>query len=308
MHIARYRRTAGVVYNLHYHLVWCPKYRRPVLSGAVEARLTELLTEKAAAMDVQIEALEVMPDHVRLFVAAPPTDAPQHLANQFKGYTSRALRQEFPQLRSRLPTLWSRSYYISSVGQVSEEAIKQYIASQKERSWVRKAFKYRLYSTGQQEQALAEMLDTHRHLYNRALAERKSAWEERQESVSYGQQSAHLKDERTTNLYLARTNFSSCQATLRRLDRAFLAFFRRLRNGETPGYPRFKGQNRFDTLEFRSYGDGCKLDGTLVYFHHIGHIKIKLTDPLRARSRRSRSSAKPMAGTLSSPVNCPTLR
>jgi putative transposase len=145
---------------------------------------------------------------------------------------------------------------------------------------VRKAFKYRLYPTTQQEQALAELLDTHRHLYNRALAERKSAWEERQESVSYGQQSGRLKDERTIYPYLARANFSSCQATLRRLDRAFQAFFRRLKNGETPGYPRFKGENRFDTVEFPSYGDGCKLDGALVYFQHIGRIKIKLHRPV----------------------------
>jgi putative transposase len=145
---------------------------------------------------------------------------------------------------------------------------------------VRKAFKYRLYPTAEQEQALAEMLETHRCLYNRALAERKTAWEERRESVSYGQQSAYLKDERTTNAYLGRTNFSSCQATLRRLDRAFQAFFRRLKTGETPGYPRFKGRTRFDTVEFPSYGDGCKLDGALVYFQHIGRIKIKLHRPV----------------------------
>jgi putative transposase len=145
---------------------------------------------------------------------------------------------------------------------------------------VRKAFKYRLYPTAQQEQALAEMLETHRHLYNRALAERKTAWDERQESVSYGQQSAHLKDERTTNAYLARTNFSSCQATLRRLDRAFQAFFRRLKAGEAPGYPRFKGANRFDTVEFPAYGDGCKLEGALAYFQHVGHVKIKLHRPV----------------------------
>ena len=119
---------------MHYHLVWCPKYRRPVLTGAVAARLKELVAEKAAAMEVQIEALDVMPDHVHLFLGAPPTDAPQHLANQFKGYTSRVLRQEFPHLRSRLPTLWSRSYYIGSAGHVSEETIKQYIASQQERT------------------------------------------------------------------------------------------------------------------------------------------------------------------------------
>ncbi len=134
MHISRYRCTAGSVSNLHYHLLWCPKYRRPVLVGAVEARLKALLAEKAAAMDVQIEVLDVMPDHVHLLVAAPPTDAPQHLANQFKGSTSRVLRQEYPHLRTRLPTLWSRSYYVGSAGHVSTETIEQYIASQKERS------------------------------------------------------------------------------------------------------------------------------------------------------------------------------
>jgi len=181
---------------------------------------------------------------------------------------------------------------------------------------VRKTFKYRLYPTNEQEQALAEMLTTHRHLYNRALAERKTAWEERQEAVSYGQQSAHLKDERTTNPYLAATNFSSCQATLRRLDRSFQAFFRRLKNGERPGYPRFRGQNRFDTVEFPAFGDGCKLDGSLVYFQHIGHVKIKLHRPVegtiksRAQLRRSPLNAKRMAGTSSSPASCPipTLR
>jgi putative transposase len=135
---------------------------------------------------------------------------------------------------------------------------------------------------------MAEMLETHRRLYNRALAERKAAWEERQESVSYGQQSAHLKDERTTNPYLAATNFSSCQATflsrcqatLRRLDRAFQAFFRRLTAGETPGYPRVKGQNRFDTVEFPFYGDGRKLDASVVYFQHVGRVKIKRHRPV----------------------------
>jgi putative transposase len=145
---------------------------------------------------------------------------------------------------------------------------------------VRKAFKYRLYPTAQQEQALAETLETHRLLYNRALAERKSDWDKRQEPVSYSQQSARLNDERITNPYLATTNFSSCQATLRRLERAFQAFFRRLKAGETPGYPRFKGHLRFDTVEFPAYGDGCKLDSALVYIQHIGHVKIKLHRPV----------------------------
>jgi len=134
MSTPRYRKTAGAVYNLHYHFVWCPKYRKAVLVGPVEQALKQLLAEKAEALDIEIEGLEVMPDHVHCFVSAPPTDAPQHLANQFKGYTSRILRQRFAHLRSGLPSLWSRSYYVGSAGAVTEETIKRYIAEQKTRS------------------------------------------------------------------------------------------------------------------------------------------------------------------------------
>ncbi len=133
MSTPRYRKNAGCVYNLHYHFVWCPKYRKKVLVGPVEQALKQLLAEKAEALDIQIEALEVMPDHVHLFVHASPTEAPQHLANQFKGFTSRRLRQQFPQLRTQLPTLWSRSYFVGSAGAVTEETVKRYIAQQKER-------------------------------------------------------------------------------------------------------------------------------------------------------------------------------
>jgi putative transposase len=127
---------------------------------------------------------------------------------------------------------------------------------------------------------MGAMLETHRRLYNDALAERKQMWEEAQRSVSYGDQSAQLKAARKTNAFLAATNFSSCQATLRRLDKAFQSFFRRVKTGETPGYPRFKGRNRFATVEFPSYGDGCRFDGQRVYFQHIGRVKVKLHRPI----------------------------
>lgn len=148
---------------------------------------------------------------------------------------------------------------------------------------MRKAFKYKLYPTRQQAESLAKMLETHRHLYNRSLAERKEAWEREHRSVSYGDQSARLKADRKTNPYLIETNFSSCQATLRRLDRAFEAFFRRVKAGETPGYPRFKGAGRFDTVEFPAYGDGCRLKGHKVYFQHVGDVKVKLHRPVEGR-------------------------
>lgn len=126
------------------------------------------------------------------------------------------------------------------------------------------------------------MLDTHRHLYNRALQERKDAWEQERRSVHYEEQSARLKLDRETNPHLAATNFSSCQATLRRLKRSFENFFRRIKQGaDEPGYPRFKGRDRFDTVDFPKYGDGCKIDGDRVYFQHIGRIRIRLHRPIQ---------------------------
>jgi putative transposase len=129
----RWTTSNKVVFNLGYHIIWCPKYRRQVLVGQVEHRLKELLREKAEQIGVVIETLEVMPDHVHLFIKSSPTNAPHHIVQQLKGYTSRILRKEFPSLKSRLPTLWTRSYYVESVGHISETTIKQYIEDQKNR-------------------------------------------------------------------------------------------------------------------------------------------------------------------------------
>jgi len=125
-----YGRTAGAVHSIGLHLVWCPKYRRPVLEGRVAERLRGLIRAKCAERGWTVQALEVMPDHVHLFVRTGPDASPALVAHQCKGFTSRVLRAEFPQLRSRLPTLWSKSYLVASVGRVSEAAIRGYIAEQ----------------------------------------------------------------------------------------------------------------------------------------------------------------------------------
>ena len=127
----RYARNAGAVFSLKYHVVWCPKYRRSVLMPPVDERLKQLIGEVALEHDFFVHELEVMPDHVHLFVECDPTRSVAEIVNRFKGATSRFLRQEFPHLRSRLPTLWSRSYFVSSVGAVSESAVRKYIENQK---------------------------------------------------------------------------------------------------------------------------------------------------------------------------------
>lgn len=129
-----YRTTSGGVSNLNYHLVWCPKYRLPVLIGDVATELETLLRDKATELGVEVKHLSVQPDHVHLFVKATPEYSPAKLARQFKGYTSRVLRDRHAHLRSRMPTLWSRSYYAGSAGHVSDKTIARYIAAQETRS------------------------------------------------------------------------------------------------------------------------------------------------------------------------------
>ena len=131
MSAPRYAKNAGAVFSLKFHLVWCPKYRRPVLTPPVDGRLKALLAEVADDHGMALRAAEVMPDHVRLFVEADPTLGVAEIVNRFKGRTSRPLREEFPALRSRLPTLWSRGYFAASVGAVSEATIRRYIEAQK---------------------------------------------------------------------------------------------------------------------------------------------------------------------------------
>lgn len=128
---SRYSKNAGAVFSLKHHIVWCPKYRRSVLTPPVDARLKELLAEVAAEHGMTIHAIEVTADHVHLFVESDPTLCVAEIVNRLKGRTSRVLRQEFPSLRSRLPTLWSRSYFAATVGAVSEATIRRYIEAQK---------------------------------------------------------------------------------------------------------------------------------------------------------------------------------
>jgi putative transposase len=126
----RYQHNYGAHYSLKYHIVFCPKYRKPVLTGAIEARFKELVSEKIKSLGGTIEAMEVMPDHVHIFLSIDPTEAPCRIVNQIKGYTSRFMMKEFKNIL-KLPTLWSRSYYIGTIGSVSEEVVKNYIENQK---------------------------------------------------------------------------------------------------------------------------------------------------------------------------------
>ncbi|WP_318208895.1 MULTISPECIES: transposase [unclassified Streptomyces] len=151
-----------------------------------------------------------------------------------------------------------------------------------------RAYKFLMRPTVGQSIALGEMLRDHCSLYNGALQERRDAYRHvSRTSVRYGQQSAQLKEIRTFDAERqGRWSFSSQQATLRRLDKAFQAFFRRVKAGETPGYPRFRGVNWFDTVDFPKDGDGCRWDSTpndpvtRVRFQGVGHVKVNQHRPV----------------------------
>ena len=122
-----YKSNNNVVYSCKYHVVWCPKYRRKVLTNGVDTRLKELLTEYAANLSVDILEMEIMPDHVHMLLEVDPQFGIHKAVKSFKGYTSRILRQEFPYLKTKMPTLWTNSYFVSTVGGAPQETVKQYI-------------------------------------------------------------------------------------------------------------------------------------------------------------------------------------
>ena len=126
-----YKSNRNVVYSCKYHVVWCPKYRRKVLTGEIEARLKELIVETANGTNADVIEMEVMPDHVHLLIEVDPQYGINKAVRHIKGVSSHALRSEFPSLKSRLPTLWTNSYFVSTVGGAPLSAIKQYIENQK---------------------------------------------------------------------------------------------------------------------------------------------------------------------------------
>lgn len=127
----RYHHEEHMVYSCQYHVIWCPKYRRRVLVNGIDTRLKELIRSKETDYGFSVIDLEVMPDHVHLLVDINPKNGVFDVITKIKGFTSKTLREEYPVLKSKLPTLWTRSKFISSVGAVTLERVKKYIENQK---------------------------------------------------------------------------------------------------------------------------------------------------------------------------------
>lgn len=126
-----YKTNNNIVYSCTYHVVWCPKYRRKVLTGEIEARLKELLQNCGQDLPFEIAEMEIMPDHIHLLMDVDPQYGIHKAVKYVKGYTSKILREEYPSLRTRMPTLWTNSYFVATVGSASVEDVKKYIENQK---------------------------------------------------------------------------------------------------------------------------------------------------------------------------------
>jgi putative transposase len=129
--IKPYKTDHSIVYRCQYHVIWCPKFRRRILVPPIDTRLKELILEKQSAYGYEVLAMEVMPDHVHLLLDVDPRIGIHKIVGQIKGWTSRAIGQEFPFVKRKVPSLWTRSKFMATVGTVSLEVAKQYIANQK---------------------------------------------------------------------------------------------------------------------------------------------------------------------------------
>ena len=126
----RWEHSRTCVYNLGYHIIWCPKYRKKVLNEPVAKRLGQILRWKSYHLGTKIEAIEIMPDHIHMFIKIDSRTPICWVVKQLKGYSSYKLRMEYKHL-NKLPTLWTRSYYCESIGHISEPTIRRYIEDQR---------------------------------------------------------------------------------------------------------------------------------------------------------------------------------
>jgi putative transposase len=127
-----FKSNRNIVYNCQYHVIWCVKYRRKVLLDAIDTRLKEILKEVAVDVQAEIQEMETDQDHIHLLISCDPQFGIHQVVKRMKGRSSRLLRDEFPHLKSRIPSLWTNSYFVATVGGAPLSVIKQYIKDQQQ--------------------------------------------------------------------------------------------------------------------------------------------------------------------------------
>jgi len=297
-----YKSNRNVYYSCKFHVVWCPKYQRKLLVEQIAARLEQIIREVCSEHEAEVLSLDIQPDHVHLLVECEPQFGIHRLVRSIKGRSSRYLRAEFPVLKRKLPTLWTNSYFVSTVGGAPLATIRQYISHTIPRmvskGMSKQAYKFRLYPTRKQRECLQKTLDACRTLYNAALTERRDAYNfhvkqhpgyydentckrlSHEVQINYYSQANQLPDIKGICEEYSDVHSQVLQDVLRRVKFAFDAFFRRGRNSEDPGYPRFQAKGRYDSFTYPQAGFSLTHDSG-VCLSKIGSIKVKLHREIR---------------------------
>jgi len=128
--MSRFKHGQNTVYNIGYHIIWIPKYRKAILKGSFKDIIKKSLFDKAQDLNITIEEYEIIPDHVHLFIKCSPNHRVSDIVRQLKGYSSYILRKAYPKYRIKYKCLWSPSYYCESIGHISEYTVRKYIKDQ----------------------------------------------------------------------------------------------------------------------------------------------------------------------------------
>ncbi len=254
----RWTTSSKAVYNIGYHLIWCPQYRRPVLVGEVEWRLREWLAEKAASIEVDIVEMEIMPDHVHLFVRSPPTLAPHHVVQQLKGYSSRRLREQYSSLRSRLPTLWTTAPIVkaSATSQKTRFAAIAKTRRESERVEVRRTLKYRLYRN-RRNKKLHEQIEVAGQIWNHLTALQRCYYQMTGRYVNKYRMMKHIaRLRRGAHAHWQVLGSQAVQDVAQRHDAAYQRFFKWLqtREGRRVSPPRFRKPEHYKSFTLKQAG------------------------------------------------------
>ncbi|MBV8268687.1 MAG: IS200/IS605 family transposase [Planctomycetaceae bacterium] len=291
------RRDEHRIHLVVDHLLGCPKRRKPVLVGDVARDCRSLIEAECHDHGWTIEDLAIQPDHVHLFIRVWPMDSAADVLKAVQGVPAHAPRKRYPHLR-KTPSLWTRSSFASTAGNVSQETIRRSIGAQKGMEMF-KAFVFRLYPSASHRRRLEAVRETCRRFYNTLLRQRKDASELRGVSITKTEQLRLVKVEKDTSPYASGIHSPILQAVVADLDKAFQAFFRRVQAGEEPGYPRFKGRDRFAGFGFKEYGNGFKIDGRRLKLSGIDRIAVRWHRALEGTIKTARISCRAGKGFVS---------
>ena len=266
-----------------------------MVSG-VDTRLKELITEICEEYRIDIIEMEIMPDHVHLLIEVDPQFGVHKAVKQIKGRTSRILRQEFGWLRSRLPSLWTNSYFVSTVGGAPLSVIQTVHRESEKcvRRVMEYSYKFRIYPNREQIGQISRTFGCCRFVFNHFLAERIERYKETGKAPTRFQQDKSLTLLKKELEWLRAVDATALQASIQALDTAYQNFFRRVTKGKKPGFPRFKSKHDHrQSYKSKCVGTNIKILNKAVQLPKLGKVKCRISKEVTGRILSATVSRNP---------------